>query len=602
MTSLFLADSTFAVRATMARAGARPRLLVLADGDDAQAARAAALALGAEELPRGELVVARRDAFRQDYLAFMAAVNEANQSPFWWAMPFTTKNPLSTPLCRQVFACLLVAGAVDDDPRPLIVVTDDAGVAGQLRAWARAHGRPVTGDVRPRGAWWRRAARRALPGLLALTAAPLLRRWWQARGLRDTIGRERRTVLVSLVHAHSFTGEGAYRDAYFGALPTWLAGQGERGVLFPLLIERPGERLLPRLVAAELPWPVLPIEGALSLGDLLRCLAHAAGRWIRPFAVRGDTVIGGVDVRRLLERAAAAACRDGAFLDHVRLYYAGRALARHTGATRWVYPYENRAFEKMLLTGVREAEPAARLTGYNHASITLAHTNFVLEGGEPKITPLPDTILTLGTVVRDWLDAHGHYPPGVLRVACALRQALPSGERAARRQPVRELLLTLATSVTEYVRTLRLLEAALRDTPYRLRVRPHPTIALETALRHAALPRTDFFSVDAAPLGASLAAADAVLYASSTVGLEAVARGIPALYLDIEDVLETDPMLGWSRFRWSARRPADVRAALEEIERLDELEYASRQEEGVRYARRYLIPVSDDGMRPFLAA
>ena len=601
MTTIALAHTETEVRTVVPRLSGRVRLLVLAEGESAERARAAALALGAEELPRGELVVARREAFRRQYLGFMAAVNEGSHSTFWWAMPFTTKNPIATSLCRNVFACLLVADAALAEERPLLVVTEDPDVVAQVRAWGHTTGMPVVGRVRGPAVWWRRAAR-ALPVRFALAAAPVARRWWQARGLAAHATRAERTVLMTLVHAHSFGTDGRYRDAYFGSLPAWLAEQGIAGVVFPLLIERPGDRLLERLQRAGLPWPVVPVEGALSAGGLLRCFAQGIARWVRPFPVRGSTVIAGLDVRCLLERAVRRACRDGGFFDHVLLYHAGRALAARTGATRWIYPFENRAFEKMLIAGVREAEPAARLVGYNHASITLSHTNFVLGGGEAKITPLPDTILTLGAVVREWLDMHAHYPPGMLREACALRQALPTAPAAIRRTPVRELLLTLATSVTECARTLTLLEAALRDTRYRLRVRAHPTIPIEAGVRRAGLSRTDFFTTDEGALPESLAAADVVLYASSTVALEAIARGIPALYLDIEDILESDPMLGWSRFRWAARRPAEVVGALQAIERLSDEEYAARQRDAMAYARRYLTPVSNEGMRRFLTA
>jgi surface carbohydrate biosynthesis protein (TIGR04326 family) len=604
MSTVILGNDDAALGRALAGVPGPVRLLVLADGEEARRVRAAIVGSGqCTELARGEVIRARRDDFRQRYIEFLAALNEANHSKLWWAMPFTTKNPLATPLCGSVFETMLIADLAEGDARPLVVVTDGADVAEQLVIWGRARGARVIDTVLRRGARWRRVAKRALPAVLALAAVALIRTWLAARRWRRAVTRRPHVVVTTLVHEHSFTKEGTYRDAYFGPLPAWLVARGVPTLLFALLIERPGERLLARLRDTTMPCAVMPVEAAMSLGDLLRCLGQAFARWARPFRVRGVTTIGGVDVRLLLEAAVRDACANGTFMMHLRLYHAARGLARRVRVDRCVYPYENRAFEKMLLTGLREAEPSARLVGYNHASITLSHTNFVIGSGEVKSLPLPDTILTVGSVVKDWLESHGGYPPGVLRAACALRQSAPSTANGARRVPIRDMVLTLATSLTEYVRTLTLLEAAWAEQPpYRLRIRPHPTIPLEEGLRRAGLSRHDFFTPDTLPLSESLATADVVLYASSTVGLEGLARGIPAVYLDLEDVLETDPMLGWNRFKWTVRDPADLANVLAEIVALPDGEYAARRSEGIEYATRYLEPVSDHALTRFLDA
>jgi hypothetical protein len=165
------------------------------------------------------------------------------------------------------------------------------------------------------------------------------------------------------------------------------------------------------------------------------------------------------------------------------------------------------------------------------------------------------------------------------------------------------VLVTLATSLREYARTLALLEQALpAGSPYRLRVRPHPTLRLADALASAALPRTDFFEVDDRPLDASLDAADVVLYASSTVGLEAVGRGIPAVYLDLQDFLDTDPMPGWTELKWTVRRPEELVPTLRTIAGLSDADFSERQARGARYASRYLAPVDDGALAAFLEA
>jgi hypothetical protein len=603
MKTLVLASHAHDLRAAIDAVSDRVRALVLVDGADATAAGATVRERGGEVIDVAEVANDRRRSFRDRYVAFMAGVNEANRSRFWWAMPFTTKNPLATPLCRDVFSFLVATDLVASGDTPVAVVTDSEALGAQLAAWAGAHGVRVIGRVRRRGPAWRRAVRRALPALFLLGVATLVRTWWRARGLRPASSSPA-IALTTLVHGHSLPGGGRYREAYFGTLPEYLASRGREAFLFGLMIERPEERLIEAASRATMPLPLVPVEAALSLRDLVACVVHAAARYLSPFRITGVTEIDGRDVRPLLEDAVRRACRDGGFLTHLRLYYAGRALVRRVPVERVIYPYENRAFEKMLLTGVREGQASTRLVGYNHASITASHLNFMLGVGEAKTMPLPDVLLTLGPVVTEWLECDGQYPPGLLKSACALRQAgtLARPARAGRR-PLRDVLVCLATSLREYARTLRLLEAAWHGgTPYRLRVRPHPTLRLADGVAAAGLGDRAFFEVDESPLDESLSRADVVLYASSTVGLEAVAIGIPAVYLDLRDMLDTDPMPGWSELKWTVSRADQLMPTLREIDALGDAELAERRARAAHYAERYLGRVDERALAAFVEA
>lgn len=557
---------------------------------------------GCEEVPRGALFGKRRDEFRRQYIEFMGTVNVANQSTFWWAMPFTTKNPLATSLCRDTFNVLLIADLVSENERPLVVITDSVHLAAQVREWGAREGVHVIDRVRPSRRGWRSVLRRISAAIFALAVVRTLRLWFRVRQYAPPPTDRPAVAVTTLIHAHSFAPDGGYRDAYFGSLVDFLAERETGAFIFAIILEQRGERLVPRIRTLKSSLPVVPVESCLGVGDLARCIGHALFRFLRPYQLAGPTEIGGRDVRCLLERAIREACRSGMLLTNLKLYYCGRTLAQRVPLSRCLYPYENRAFEKMLVTGVREASPTTRLIGYNHASITLSHTNFILGSQEAQVIPLPDRILTLGPVIRDWLEAEGQYPPGIFQPACALRQSRPTVRPPrSRRRPIRDVLVPLATSLDEYVSTLLFLDAGFRNaSEYRIRIRPHPTIRLEDALRVAPVVRQDFFTEDRASLAESLEQADVVLYASSTVGLEAVALGIPAVYLDLEDFLDTDPMIGWTEFKWRVQVPGDLPETLRTIDAIPDDRFRELQIRAQEYAARYLQPVNPRALQVFL--
>jgi hypothetical protein len=135
-----------------------------------------------------------------------------------------------------------------------------------------------------------------------------------------------------------------------------------------------------------------------------------------------------------------------------------------------------------------------------------------------------------------------------------------------------------------------------------IRVRPHPELSLASALAVAPLAGPQFFSESSGSLEEDLEWAEVVLYASSTVGLEAVATGIPAVYLDLGGFLDTDPMSGWNEFRWSAREPSDLVTAIQTIKGLPETRFRELQQKGREFVADYLRPVTADGLAAFWKA
>jgi hypothetical protein len=255
----------------------------------------------------------------------------------------------------------------------------------------------------------------------------------------------------------------------------------------------------------------------------------------------------------------------------------------------------------MLLAAVRTHSPSTRLVGYQHASLTPKHLNFVFEPGEASYTPLPDRVVTMGDVTRSFMESYGRFPSRLLATGCALRRASGSSV-APKAQPVRveRLLVTLATDFKEYVGVFRFLEKALPAlTGVTVRLRPHPVFPLEEAEKRWG-PFGFKYEADSAPLAESLEWADVVIYASSTLGLDAVSMGIPAVYIDWGDYLAVDPIASLTQLKWSISRPEELSDVLEAIKAMPPSQFSALQKDAREYAAAYSVPVTDRGVRAFV--
>jgi len=543
-----------------------------------------------------------RTTFRRLYIDFVAGLNRRYQSRSWWARPFTTKHALATPLCRDLFAYWLTARLVQEgDTGVVIVVTERPAVVAQLVAWARPRGLDVGVALpRPRTmtAWLRRSA----AFVLAVTVLRFLRLWRASRAHLPASSLRPHVVVMSLLHPrYSWSAQGTYQDAYFGPLIEYV-----RRAAYPALIlgilDGDWRRDAARLRTLDSAVPVVPAPACVTLGQILRCAWQTLRAHGQPPSLQEPVPFDGLEAGPLVREALRDSERAGQYFLNLTIYAAVRRLAGRLQVERCFYPYENRAFEKLALLAFREVSPRTRLVGYQHAGITQNHPNLCFGEGEAAITPLPDVLLTMGEATRAWLEREGNYPPGLLRVGCALRQqTLPRRSVQPRPWPrlVTNLLVVLATSGGEYAQVLRLLEQAAPRSSYRMRVRPHPGIPFDEAFRINPHLRRDYFTPSSDLLEDDLAWADVVLYASSTVGIEAMAWGLPVVYLDVGQLLDTNPLSNGEQITWKAATPQELLDALDGIAALDGTAVAEWQRQAAACTQRYFGPVSDERLQAF---
>ena len=548
----------------------------------------------AETLPKAQLFRERRDGFRRKYVEFMGQINAENWSLHWWAMLFTSKNPFATDLPRNCFYALLIAEMMARDIESLVVTTDSLELASQVKAWGVKEGVKVVDLVRPR--WTpRRFLKRHTPAGLIKAFLRTIVLWARSRRFRPQPNlTEDHLVIATTTHPASFSAHEEFRDPYFGPLIGQIASSRQKALILALVLERPIEQLR-NIGSLKCQLPVVPVDACLNLRDLAGCLWHGIGGSLHPMGLRGAMEIDGMDLSVLVEQTVRETRRSGEYYLNLRMYYSARRLARTVKVSRCLFPFENRPWEKMLVQGVRAAAPEAWISGYQHASVTPGHTNFAMGSGEVEITPLPDQVLTTGDLMTNWLEQSGNFPTGMFKSACALRLG-PSADSGlkSRSGKITRVLVALATSLEEYVDSLAFLEEAFdAGTGYEIRIRPHPIIPLELAVEISPPRRRDFYSQSSGALADDLSWSDVVLYASSTVGLEAVSLGIPAVHLDLGDFLDSDPMSGWQEFKWSVKKPSELIRTLETIDSITDQRFYEIQQRGREFVASYLKPPTE---------
>jgi hypothetical protein len=305
--------------------------------------------------------------------------------------------------------------------------------------------------------------------------------------------------------------------------------------------------------------------------------------------IRAAGVVGGVDLWPVLERELEAVAL-------LQWPWSARAMDEAAAALDLLSPQsvltyaEAGGWGRALVLEARRR--GIRSAGIQHGFIYRHWLNY--QHGEDEIAarghdlgaPIPDRTLVFDRYAERHLREAGHFPAGSIRVtgnarldALVARFAEVAG---AGRDRVRaefgvgqhERLVVLAAKYSEIRTALpHLVEAVGADAGVRLVIKTHPaeTMAAYEPATAAAAPRVTILPPDA-DLARLLAAADALVTMNSTVAIDSLVLGVPALVIGLPNNLspfvEAGVMLGASELGEIGGRlaallyDADVRRAL----------------------------------------
>jgi hypothetical protein len=354
----------------------------------------------------------------------------------------------------------------------------------------------------------------AFPGVLAKSAAPPLRVGEIKLALRGIAARARVAVRVALtavrlrgqraqlpparpsllVYGHPGS-DAAGKDAYFGGLMTDLPDL-TRVLHVDCGLARARVLHGPRTVSLH------------AWGNPLAALTLPLKRW-RPERTDRDK-----DLGWLIRRAAARENGTGQAAMIAWQVHCQRRWLAQARPSSVAWPWENHSWERDFVRTARRLGIAT--VGYQHSVIGTRMLNYAAHALADPDAVLPDRIACTGAATRDQLRAWGAGADR-LHIAGALRFPQIAAMRADPAGPVFMALPFDQDVAAEMVAAAR---QAARDG-WTFIVKDHPMTPFAFAPSPGVAP-TDL------PLGRQ-APVRAVVYAATTVGLEALLMGLPTV-------------------------------------------------------------------------
>ena len=489
------------------------------------------------------------DSLRETFLSYVFRIGLAINSLAWWLTPLSYRNGYVSKTFH--YACYLKV-TVDlintwEGPDPLVLVVGKPvhrALMRNLSPESLAKVGILSGRRFPLFSslsdWGRMMARRAL-----FIYQEGYRVFQSRRMVQSQFSPEDETTLLISYATSTNLGQGPeFHRSYFGNLGPWLNERGYRVAVVPMILPDVRYKKALHNLRNE-PLPLLLPHRLLGALDIIKAVVSSLAK---PALPRHIPSLAGMDIETLVYEDITRHWISNGAPRALLVAALVRRIAAFSGSiSRIIYLYENQPWERALCWEARRSLPNATLVGYQHAGIPKYLLNFYLAPGEDKEAPLPHRIVTVGKHTAELLASDGYGPNrirvgGAIQVQSLLAKASSSMDSlSAAPEPV---VLVAPSNGQEEASELVDLAAHLfdEDEGVRIIVKCHPVMPFEMIINALGFELPAHVQVSDESIDELILKSSAIVYSGSTVGVQAIALGVPAVHFRTQYDLDMDPL------------------------------------------------------------
>jgi len=445
----------------------------------------------------------------------------------------------------------------------LKLLVSDPGFARLAGKIAVENGWQVSIRLEPRWRrWWSRLYGhwQALRYLLTLAAPPGVR--------RPAVPTSADIVIATISTFDRIRRDQGKRDFMFGQLPDQLAAEGKKVVMFAQLVGETNPADAEARAAA--PFPVRTFADLTGPLDAVWSFCQSLTARLRTSAMVSSL---GLDLRPLIASdIARARWRD--LPANMLLERAIGKLVRRSPNAVLLHSFENNAWESVCQDLGRDL--GKKSVGLQHSALIRSHLKLYRNA----MRPAPDAIIVSGPVYQQLMqDEFGH---DASRLVCgfAVRQFEIYSRRPKTSPPgePQRILVMLQEALTSPL-FLDLVWMAFKGANgLTVTLRPHPAVPLGHMLANTQLRmHPPFRESTLKSLYEDLDAHDVAVCAGTTSELEAVALGVPCVFVDSGETVSANPIFADPALNMVATDAVELRAACEKLAGLPEPEFSDQQ-------------------------
>jgi len=559
---------------------------------------------GIIELPVEDMDDKERKICEKKYINSIARLGFEYHSIQWWANPISEKNEHISSHYKNLYAFYILIKTIQKHiaENMSIFVICNSDIFEQLKTYCIQNNVQITSLERHVVTVIRKAQEKAYAAIknIFFIIKTVIRRNYIPKGLRlrikNDIANTRNYYVIRTWLDNRFLSE-KDRDAYFGKLPEYVMKNGHSVLILAGIINNYSKVV--HNIANNTKMLIVPEEYFFQYSDIFRLLFHIL---IRHIKLRRNVIFNGVDVTGLYKREILKGYYSTDYMRNISRYFIAKRFAESVNFKTYIQTFENYAWEKITILGIKKAKPDGKIFGFQHAFISRNSFKYFPGEKENEIMSLPDRIITMGKKTMEIMCKYGSYDAEIFRIGCALRQEYLNDFSLLKRKRFDKIVVPLTMVSNESVLVLKFLyKSGLGNTKMKVIIRCHPAAPYETFKKYIDFKMPDNFIIcNQKSIQEELSDTDIVLYTWTTVAIEALKLGLPVIYIDILDPLNVDPLFECNALKKSVKKPEELLPVMEAFYSMNDDIFCKEQQTAQEYLKEYFYPVTEDNLASFM--
>ena len=540
------------------------------------------------KLSSKEISFARKNRIRRYYLP---SLNEEESEEFFkefdkfWDQvlkPFSAESPfwrniVSSKMQEWERSAAYFAQKTVNEPKSIVIVCSSLEEECVCEEWGKKMGWEVYRKPYLSLTFWSRRIFqeiRNLKNFLLMFAACLYKKVFSPKYKIELSPKNNKILIASFFYNNCFKN-GKYVDPFFGNLHDIMRQNGKSAIYIAGPLDNIKESKAKTTECRDV--PVTVPYSIITWHELMLLTIRVFIRRIR----LSRTQFCGCDFSRLIMWNAR---RFEHFfnLDSEIFYVALGKLCLRKHFTKLIQLYEGNVFERGIIQAFRKYN-SGLIIGYSHAVIYPLNLKMRRTDSEKQRKPEPDIFIATGTESKRLMVNIGKREPSNIYSGCSLRN-IPVLDNMKTLKKVRSDILVALDGVWSCVTVLDwLMEQSEIFKDYKIKLRGHPNVPVKKLLAKCINPLPDNFHLSKNDLKSDIENSFCVIYRQSSVGMQALMNGIPAIHLNIDSPLSCDPIMDLKVSKWTVSSPEEFSAVLQEIYFLED----GQKREAVSIARKY---------------